>query len=134
MQTYPTQQTRTIGQAPNLSVPRSWQTLAIAAYHRSQPDEAELRRKLAAAVETLTRCAIDPDAIVVDLEGRAASIHVDEVHFRWANSQVFVLRPCAYCGLGTFTSAPVASAEALGFALDGWEPLHDDCRPFEADV
>lgn len=65
--------------------------------------------------------------------GRTASIRVDGVLFRWADSQLFVIRPCAYCGLGAFTSVAIHRLEELGFALGGWQPLHDDCQPVEGD-
>jgi hypothetical protein len=112
----------------------NWQTRAIAAYHRCQPDETELRLKLTSAVQMLTSRTVETDAIVIDPAGRTASVRVDGVLFRWADNQLIVLRPCAYCGLGVFTSPPVRGAEELGFALGAWQPLHNDCQPSEADA
>jgi hypothetical protein len=112
----------------------SWQERAIAAYRLGQPDEAALRLKLAAAVYALTGRTVAPDAIFVDLVARAASAPVDGVLFRWADGQLHLLRPCAHCGLGAFASPPLQRAEDLGFALNSWRPLHDDCQPFEADA
>jgi hypothetical protein len=129
-----TQQTTEAGRTPDPG-PRSssWQARAIAAYRLSQPDEAALRLKLAAAVHALTGRAIAPDAILVDLTGRAASARADGARFRWADGQLHLLRPCAHCGLGAFASPPLRSAAELGFALSDWQPLHDDCLAFEAD-
>jgi hypothetical protein len=112
----------------------SWQAHAIAAYRLSRPDEAALHQRLAAAVHALTGRTVAPEAIVVDLMGRSASAPVDGMRFRWAGGQLRLLRPCAHCGLGAFASPPLGGAEDLGFALSGWQPLHDDCRPFEADT
>ena len=135
MQTHRDQQSPDTGSTPDpTGHSSSWQARAIAAYWLNQPDEAALRQKLAAAVQALTSRTVEPDAIYVDLMGRAASARVDGVHFRWADSQLLVIRPCAHCGLGAFANLPVRRAEELGLALADWQPLHDDCRPFEADA
>jgi hypothetical protein len=112
----------------------SWQARAIAAHSREQLDAAALRLKLTTAVDTLTGRAVEAGAIFADPPGQVASAHVDGVLFRWADSQLVVIRPCAHCGLGAFASPPVGRAEELGYALSDWQPLHDDCRPFEADA
>jgi hypothetical protein len=132
--THQQQQTPGAVQRPGFTPQQSsWQTRAITAYHHSQPHEAALRQQLAAAVHALTGRSIDDAAIVVDLPGRTAFARIDGIHFRWANGELSVVRPCAHCGLGAFVSLPVQGAEELGFALSDWQPLHEDCRPFEAD-
>lgn len=134
---YTHQYQQALAAAPTPSTaPRStgWQTNAIAAHHRSQLDEAALRRKLAAAVHALTGRSVEHGAIVVDLPGRAAFARVDGVRVRWASDELFVVRPCAHCGLGAIASPPVRTTEELGFALGDWQPFHEDCRPFEADA
>lgn len=111
-----------------------WQTRAIAAYQRSEPEAADLRLKLTVALQTLTGRSVAADAIVVNTASGMASVRCDNVLFRWADGQLFVIRPCSHCGLGAFTSPPVRSVAGLGFALGTWQPLHDDCQPFEADA
>ena len=133
---YPHQQQPTANAARPLSIApqhTGWQACAIAAHQRNQPDEAALRRQLAAAAHALTGSSVEDDAMVVDLPGRTAFALVDGVRFRWVHGELFVVRPCAHCGLGAFVSLPIHVAEELGFVLSDWKPLHDDCRPFEAD-
>jgi hypothetical protein len=133
VQTQRSQQSPNTVTTPNPGPRSGWQARAIAAYRLEQPDEATLRLRLAAAVHNLTGRAVAPDAILVDLVGRAASARVDGVHFRWADGQLHLIRPCAHCSLGAFASQPLRHVEELGFVLGAWQPLHDDCRPFEAD-
>ncbi|NTU79503.1 MAG: hypothetical protein HGA45_08890 [Chloroflexales bacterium] len=135
MYTHQQQQTPDASRTPSPKPHRTdWQARAIAAYSREQLDAAALRLKLTTAVHTLTSRTVETGAIFADPLGQVASARVDGVLFRWADSQLVVIRPCAHCGLGTFTSPAVGRVADLGFALGAWQPLHDDCRPFEADA
>ena len=133
MHTHNYQQTPNARRAPSRGPANSWQARAIAAYQRNQPDEATLRHELTAALHALTGQAVAGDAIIVDLTGRAATARLDGALFRWADGGLHLIRPCAHCGHGTFSSPPLRDAEELGFVLSAWRPLHEDCRPFEAD-
>lgn len=92
-----------------------------------------LARELVAAVRRLAGRALDLDALVVDGAGRAAWGSLDGVRLRWRHGQLAVVRPCAHCGCGAFASRPLATLQDIVSAVGEWQPLHRDCRPFEAD-
>lgn len=136
MQTQPTELTRHFAGSDTLpsgvTPPGAWQAWAISVYQQSDP-AATLRAELAAAVHALTGRLVDERSVVVDQEQRAALASVDDVRFQWAEAQLTVIRPCAHCGLGALASPPIQHVQALGYALSDWQPLHDDCRPFDPD-
>jgi hypothetical protein len=58
---------------------------------------------------------------------------MDGVIFQLQGSDLILLRPCVYCGVGHFTSPPIATPADLGYALSGWQPYHADCEPADPD-
>jgi hypothetical protein len=112
----------------------TWREQAIAAARRAEQARPEaLRADLAARLHTLTDLVVEPAAVYIDDEARTATVTVDGVTFRLAGQTLALRRPCAYCGTGQFTSPAIDSLADLGYALDGWRPLHDDCGPLDPD-
>ena len=107
-----------------------WREDAIAAARRKATTVVlTMRAELASRVRALTGIPVAPDSVYADGDVGVANITVDGTTFRLAQGTLVILRPCAYCGTSHFVSPPVASIADLGRALDGWQPLHDDCRP-----
>jgi len=107
-----------------------WKTQMIATYRqRRQYEYSALRTTLAQSVRALTGREVDVDAIWVDLDERIALTTVDGVRFRWEQSRLVVLRPCALCGSGQFASPALASQMDVGYALSAWQPRHPQCQP-----
>jgi hypothetical protein len=106
-----------------------WKTQLITVYQQQQPSEASaLQATLAQRVRALTGREMNVDAIWVDLDQRAAFVTVDGVRFRWQQSQLVMLRPCALCGSGEFASQPLISRADVGYALSTWQPHHQQCQ------
>jgi hypothetical protein len=91
--------------------------------------DADLRTDMASRLNALTGSTIAPASIFVEPHTRTAIAVIDQVVFRLTNHELVVVRPCAYCATGHFTSPAIADATDLGYALAEWEPLHDDCAP-----
>lgn len=107
-----------------------WKTQLITTYQQHlQYEGASLRITLAQRVRALTGHTVDVDAIWVDLEERIALATVDGVRFRWAQSQLVMLRPYALCGSGQFASPPLTCQADVGYALSAWQPRHPQCEP-----
>jgi hypothetical protein len=107
-----------------------WKTQMIATYQQHRQYEGSaLRIALAQRVRALTGREVNVDAIWVDLDERIALATVDSVRFRWEQSQLVMLRPCALCGSGQFASPPLTSQADVGYALSAWQPHHPQCQP-----
>ena len=107
-----------------------WKTQAIATYQqRRRQEDSALRIALARRLRALIGVEVDRDDIWVDLDERSALATVDGVRFRWEQSQLVMLRPCALCGGGQFASQPLTSRADVGYALSGWQPRHPQCQP-----
>jgi len=111
-----------------------WKTLAVEEYERSLPDKrARLRTDLAARLLGLTGRPISLERVYVDSGGRLAVAGVDGETFRLHRQDGLVLvRPCAYCGTGSFDSPRITDRLDLGYALLAWHPLHEDCEDYDA--
>lgn len=115
---------------------QNWQALAVAEWRRAT-DEMRTwpQRRFAERLLALTGCAVDERAIAETVATGCATAVVDGVVFRWRGDWrgdvLAVVRPCAYCGTGSFESLPVANLSDLGYALALWEPLHADCAPVD---
>lgn len=119
---------------PRMAALPAWQAAALAAYSK-EVGMGDLRAELAARVQALTGCAIPGAAIMLDDNARRATTTVDGVVFQLQGSDLRLLRPCAYCGVGRFASPPIASRADLGHALSDWQPYHAGCAPADpADV
>jgi hypothetical protein len=110
-----------------------WRAFAITTYQqrRTHADMA-LRLSLADRVHTLTGREIALETIWLDRDEQVALAMVDSILFRYAGEQLIVLRPCALCGSGRFTSPPVTSRADVGYALSVWQPRHPECQPDDA--
>jgi hypothetical protein len=103
---------------------------AIATYCQAEPMlTAELRADMADRLATLTGRVIAPESIFAEPHTRTAIAAIDHVVFRLREQELVVIRPCAYCATGHFTSPAIEDITDLGFALAEWEPLHDACAP-----
>jgi hypothetical protein len=108
----------------------AWQATAVEAYaDEAQAGGVGLRAKLAARLQALTGREVRADAIVTDLVTRRATTTMDGVVFQLQSSDLILMRPCVYCGVGRFSSPPIANPADLGYALSGWQPYHADCEP-----
>lgn len=121
--------------SPHGSTPlTTWRTRAISAYQGSQPQMvAALAQHLLVAVRQITGHTIEAEAIIVDAQQQSALATLDGVRFRWSRAGLLLIRPCVHCGCGSFESQSLQNEQELGYALDGWQPRHHDCQPFEAD-
>ena len=109
---------------------RDWKAQMITTYQRHRQDEdSALRIALARRLRALIGVEVNLDGIWVDLDERSALVTVDGVRFRWEQSQLVVLRPCALCGGGQFASPPLTSRADVGYALSAWQPHHPHCQP-----
>ena len=107
----------------------NWMDQAIVAYEaRRDRQEAELRDALVSKLLALTGRPIGPEDVYVNAETRTAHAVVDGVHFRLRHDELVLLRPCAYCGTGTFASDGLSTKADLGYALETWQPLHHECQ------
>ena len=112
----------------------SWREEAITAYRQIERERPlALRMDLATRVQALTGTPVAPDSVYVNREAGTATVAVAGCVFRLTQRELAILRPCAYCGTGQFTSPAIESLADLDYALIGWEPLHDDCQPTDAD-
>lgn len=111
-----------------------WQTSAVEEYEVALPDRrARLQTDLAARLLVLTGRSLRSENIYVDSDGRLAVAGVDGETFRLHRQDGLVLvRPCAYCGTGTFESPRIIDRVDLGYALLAWHPLHEDCEDYDA--
>jgi hypothetical protein len=107
-----------------------WKAAAVAAYYQGRTQASDdLRRLLAVRLFDLTGQRVPPEAIYVTPSGRAASVMLDGAVFRAGAAGVVLLRSCAFCGSGSFESAPLHTRADLGHALTAWEPAHPACGP-----
>ncbi len=112
----------------------TWREEALAAYrHIERERPIALRMELATRVQALTGTPVAPDAVYVNREVGTATVAVARSVFRLARRELTLLRPCAYCGTGQFANPTIESLADLDYALVGWEPLHDDCQPVDAN-
>jgi hypothetical protein len=111
-----------------------WRSRAVEEYERSLPQErARLRTDLAAQLLGLTGMPIPQENAYVDASGRLAVAGVDGETFRlYRQDGIVLMRPCTYCGTGRFESPKIKDRTDLGYALQAWRPLHEDCEDFEA--
>ncbi len=114
----------------------SWREEAVAARRQSERTRPlAMRAELAARVQALTDSVVPPDSIQVDRQGSVAIVAVDGLVFQLQQHRLSVVRPCAYCGTGQFTSPAITSPDDLGYAITDWDPRHDDCQETdEADT
>jgi hypothetical protein len=125
---------QTMRSKQQLVVQERWQDRAVRAYRESGPEsDAALRTHLFDAVYACTGKRLTPGTVVVDQQQRLAYGTLDGVRFCLTPNYLTIVRPCAHCGLGAFAGPPITALADLGYALSDWQPLHADCRPFEAD-
>ena len=106
----------------------TWREEAIAEARREAAESGlTLRAELASRVRALTARPVAPDTVDAAGEAGLPIVTVDGTTFRLARGTLVVLHPCARCGTGQFASPPIVGVADLGRALDGWQPLHDDC-------
>ncbi|HEX9039085.1 MAG TPA: hypothetical protein VF808_19035 [Ktedonobacterales bacterium] len=120
------------GAAPELQAAAlpAWQVASLRTYaQETGVNGAHLRAELAARVSSLTGCAIPASAITADLTARRATGALNGVVFQLQGHTLILLRRCAHCGAGHFTSPPIESRSDLGYALAAWMPYHPDCAP-----
>jgi len=87
-----------------------WQAAAIAEYEQSWLiRHADLQTDLSTRILALTGQRISPLEIYTD--GRLAVAGVNGVTFRLHHGDLVLMRPCTYCGTGSFES-PVGLAAA----------------------
>jgi hypothetical protein len=123
--------TTTLPKAPAMQsdITFDWQAHVIDIYRHSRRQEGgALQGKLAAQVRALIGRPIAPGSIYVDLDERLAQAVVDGIMFRWRNSALVVVRPCAACGSGQFESPALNGPADVGYALSAWQPLHSGCQ------
>jgi hypothetical protein len=102
----------------------------ITSYQRHrQPEGSALQIALARRLRALIGVVVNRDDIWVDLDERSALVTVDGVRFRWEQSQLVILRPCALCDSGQFASPPLTSQADVGYVLSVWQPHHALCQP-----
>jgi hypothetical protein len=112
--------------------PTTWQERAIKAYNATRHARAAtLRAELAHRLKALIGVSPAPDSFHVDLVSKAACVRFDGVLFRLVEDDLFIVRPCAHCGTGSFTGSPLRYLADVGRALSVWQPLHPDCVPDE---
>ncbi len=105
-----------------------WREEAVGAYRQSKPQAIDrLRRELADRVLELTGQAVESRAIYVDPGARRAIAVVEGVVFRLRCRELFLVRPCVYCGVRHFESAAIHDLVDLGYALSVWEPCCEGC-------
>jgi hypothetical protein len=122
--------TQTATPRTRADAPCAWRAAALAAYTlEAGVDGAYLRAELATRVRTLTGCVIPESMITVDRAARRATGAMEGVVFQLQRHNLILLRPCAYCGMGLFESAPLSSLTDLGYALSDWQPYHRGCEP-----
>jgi len=115
--------------AAQSSIMFDWQAHVIESYQHSRRQEGgALQSKLASQVRALIGRPIAPGSIYVDLDERLAQAVVDGIMFRWRNSDLVLVRPCAACGSGQFESPALNSPADVGYALSAWQPLHASCH------
>jgi hypothetical protein len=107
-----------------------WKTQMITTYQRHrQNEDSALQIALARRLRALLGVEVNRDDIWVDLDERSALVTVDGVRFRWEQSQLVMLRPCALCDSGQFASPPLTSQADVGYTLSVWQPRHPECQP-----
>ncbi|NTU80560.1 MAG: hypothetical protein HGA45_14480 [Chloroflexales bacterium] len=104
----------------------SWKARAVADF--GQHGDEDLAVSLLGAVRALTGQQVSPEHMWVSSARRAAAVSVDNIRFRWEQSQLVVLRPCVHCGLGQLASLALHSRADLGYALSAWQPRHPGCE------
>jgi hypothetical protein len=111
-------------------VPYTWQAAALTANAlEAGGDGAYVRSELAIRVQALTGRMILDSPIAADGAARWVTAVVDGVAFQLQGHDLRLLRPCAHCGTGHFTSSSLVSRADLGYALSGWQPYHAGCEP-----
>jgi hypothetical protein len=124
----------TIITTPGEAQATGWHSRAVEKYERTFTKErARLRTDLSARLLGLTGTPIPEEHVHVDASGRLAVAGVDGETFRlYRQDGIVLVRPCDYCGTGRFESPKINDRADLGYALQAWRPLHDDCEDFEA--
>ncbi len=69
----------------------------------------------------------------IDGEARVATAVVGGAVFRLRRGDLFLVRPCVYCGVRSFESSPVHDLVDLGRALSVWEPRCVGCEAEDED-
>ncbi|HKP54346.1 MAG TPA: hypothetical protein VJ183_17045 [Chloroflexia bacterium] len=96
---------------------------------------AALQSELARRIEAIMNYRPSPETIFANPVTLTATFSHDGSLFRLEGARsvatLVLVRPCAYCGTGEFSSIPLTDLADLGYALTVWEPLHADCQ--EAD-
>jgi hypothetical protein len=112
----------------HLGVIPSWQDQAISAYTGTRAlKTAAVQAELDARIEALINYKPAPESIYVDPETGVSTVSIDGTLFRLEGDCLSLVRPCAYCGTGEFTSEPIEDLADLGHALAIWQPMHEEC-------
>lgn len=105
-----------------------WREEAVAACRQADlQDTDRLRQDLATRVLELTGQTVDSRSTYINREARMATAVVEGAVFRLRRGDLFLVRPCVYCGVRSFESSPVHDVVDLGSALSVWEPRCTGC-------
>ncbi len=105
-----------------------WREEAVAACRQAELQCTDKpRQDLARGILELTGQVVDTRSIYHDRETRTATAVVGGVVFRLRRGDLFLLRPCVYCGVRRFESFPVHDLADIGHALSVWEPRCEGC-------
>ncbi len=114
--------------------PLDWREGAVAACQKSKlQDTDRLRQHLAHRVLELTGQTVDSRSTYIDPEARMATAVVGGIVFRLRRGELFLVRPCVYCGVRSFESSQVHDLVDLGHALSMWVPRCEGCDPEDED-
>lgn len=113
-----------------------WRARTVEEYELSLLDRrARLRTDLTTRLLGLTGKPLLLESVYVKSDGRFAVAGVDGETFRlYSEDALVLLRPCAYCGTGSFESPRITDRVDLGYALSAWHPLHEECEDYDASA
>lgn len=108
--------------------PLDWREKAVTACQIFELQHTDkLQQDLASRVMVLTGQAIDSRSIYLDRKAQTAITVVEGTMFRLRRGDLFLVRPCVYCGVRSFESSPIHDLADLGHALSLWQPRCAGC-------
>lgn len=122
-----------VGSMSSYSVPVmvdvvNWREEAVAACQKSEIQVTDrLQQDLASRVLEIAGQVLDTRSISTDYTARAATAVVEGSLFQLRRGDLFLVRPCVYCGVRSFESSPIHDLVELGHALSVWQPRCTGC-------
>jgi|GEM_PF-4859743 len=128
---YPTQAQDTSWYGPlTQEATAMWREQAIQTYTSTRTlRTVTLQAELARRIKELAGYYPAPKMVYADADTQFATYFMDGTLFRLERENLTIVRSCAYCGTGQFSSPTINDIADLGYALAVWQPLHDDCWP-----